>query len=195
MPPALTPTSQHEPGEAIVKIHNEFTIPLPIAEAWAMLNDIPSVARCAPGAELLEQKDSGSYIGTISVRLGPVLLNFKGTVTYREVDEAAFRVTADATGTETKARGTALAVVVFSLAAIEGGSRVLVDTDVQLAGSIAQYGRGAAMIQNTAQVIMNQFAKNFAAQVADPNGERTDAAKPISGFKVMAQGLGRTIRG
>jgi carbon monoxide dehydrogenase subunit G len=177
-----------------VKIHNEFAVPLPTAEAWLALNDIPRVARCAPGAELLEQKDDGSFIGTISVRLGPVLLNFKGKVVYREVDEGAYRITADASGTETKARGTASAEIVFSLAEADEGTRVLVDTDVQLAGSIAQYGRGAAVIQNTAQVIMDQFAKNFAGQIANP-GEEQESAKPISGLKVLAQGLTKTIRG
>ena len=177
-----------------MKIHNEFTVPLPPSEAWAMLNDIPRVARCAPGAELLEQKDERNFRGTIAVNLGPVRLSFKGDVAYKEVDEADHRVVAEASGTETKARGTARANVVFALQPAEAGTRVVVDTDVQLAGSIAQYGRGAAVIQNTAQVIMDQFAKNFAAQI-DGDGAADAAAKPISGLKVLMQGVGKTIRG
>lgn len=178
-----------------MKIHNAFTVPLPPDEAWRMLNDVPRVARCAPGAELLEQKEDGSYVGTVAVRLGPVQLNFKGTFAYREIDEAAHRVVADASGADTKGRGTARATVAFALAPAQEGTRVLVDTDVQLAGSIAQYGRGAAVIQNTAQVIMDQFAKNFAAQVATPDGAPGAGAKPISGFKTLMQGVGKTIRG
>ena len=178
-----------------MKIHNEFSIPLPPAEAWQLLNDIPRVARCAPGAELLEQKDDGSFVGTISVRLGPVLLNFKGTVTYREVDEANHRVVADAAGTETKARGTARAQVIFALSPLEAGTKVSVDTDVQLAGSIAQYGRGAAVIQNTAQVIMDQFATNFAAHLANPDAPSGAGAKPISGLGVLVKGVTRAFRG
>jgi carbon monoxide dehydrogenase subunit G len=176
-----------------MKIHNEFIVPLPPDGAWAMLNDIPLVARCAPGAELVEQKDERNFKGTIAVNLGPVRLSFKGDVVYTEVDEAAHRVVAQASGTETKARGTAQASVVFALEAVDEGTRVKVDTDVQLAGSIAQYGRGAAVIQNTAQVIMNQFAKNFAAQITGDGG--ASPAKPISGLKVLMQGVGKTIRG
>ena len=178
-----------------MKIHNEFSIPLPPAEAWIVLNDIPRVARCAPGAELLEQKDDRSFAGTISVRLGPILLNFKGTVVYREVDEANRRVVAEATGNETKARGTARAEVVFALSPSDEGTRVNVDTDVQLAGSIAQYGRGAAVIQNTAQVIMNQFAKNFAEHLSNPNADSGVGAKPISGLGALVKGVTKTIRG
>lgn len=178
-----------------MKIHNEFSIPLPPAQAWVMLNDIPRVARCAPGAELLEQKDDRSFAGTIAVRLGPILLNFKGNVVYREVDEANHRVVAEATGNETKARGTARADVVFALSPSGEGTRVEVDTDVQLAGSIAQYGRGAAVIQNTAQVIMNQFAKNFAEHLSNPNADTPAGARPISGFGALVKGVTKTIRG
>jgi carbon monoxide dehydrogenase subunit G len=181
-----------------MKIHNEFTVPVPPLEAWTMLQDIPRIARCAPGAKLLEQSEDGAYVGTIAVRLGPVLLNFKGKLKYREVDEANHRVLAEASGSETKARGTAQANVAFVLVDAPEGTRIVVDTDVQLAGSIAQYGRGAALIQNTAQVIMNEFARNFAAQLgprddAEPNAQ--DPAKPISGLKVLLHGVRNTIKG
>jgi uncharacterized protein len=179
-----------------MKIHNEFTVPVPPSEAWTMLNDVPRIARCAPGAQLLQQGADGAYVGTISVRLGPVLLNFKGKLSYKEVDEANHRVMAEASGSETKARGTAQANVAFSLVDAPEGTRVLVDTDMQLAGSIAQYGRGAALIQNTAQVIMNEFARNFAAQLGPQADTGTqDQAKPISGLKVLLHGVGRTIKG
>ena len=178
-----------------MKIHNEFTVPVSPAEAWTKLNDVPRMARCAPGAQLLEQGEDGAYVGTISVRLGPVLLNFKGKLIYKEVDEANHRVMAEASGSETKARGTAQANVVFSLASAPEGTRVLVDTDVQLAGSIAQYGRGAALIQNTAQVIMNEFARNFATQLGADDSDAQDSAKPISGLKVLFDGVRNTIKG
>lgn len=181
-----------------MKIHNEFTVPVPPLEAWTMLTDVPRIARCAPGAQLLEQGDDGTYVGTISVRLGPVLLNFKGKLIYEEVDDVNHRVVAEASGSETKARGTAQANVAFALVDAPEGTRVLVDTDLQLAGSIAQYGRGAALIQNTAQVIMNEFARNFAAQLGpqdDTNRDAPDPAKPISGFKVLLHGVRNTIKG
>ena len=149
-----------------MKIRNSFRIPAGIDEAWEVLNDIPRVARCAPGAQLLEERPDGSYVGTVAVRLGPVALSFKGVFAYKEKDLAARRVLAEASGSETKARGTARADVVFQLTADGDGTRVDVDSDVTLAGSIAQYGRGAALIQSTAQVIIDQFAKNLAIELS-----------------------------
>jgi carbon monoxide dehydrogenase subunit G len=147
-----------------MKIKNQFRVPLPPKEAWIILNDVPRVARCAPGAELLGQNPDGSFLGTVAVRLGPVALTFRGTVTYKEVDEANMRVVAEATGSETRARGTARANVVFTLLSDPKGTRVDVDTDLQLAGAVAQYGRGAALIQSAAQAIMDDFATNFARE-------------------------------
>jgi carbon monoxide dehydrogenase subunit G len=169
-----------------MKIKNEIKIAAPLDTVWATLDDIPRVARCAPGAELLEQKEDGTCVGRVGVKLGPVALQFKGTVQFTERDEATHRVVAKAKGAEEKARGTASADVVFQLYEDSGGTKIVVESDVQLAGFIAQYGRGAALIQSTAQAIMNQFAKNLEA---DLTGGEAAPTGDISLAKVVAQGL------
>lgn len=165
-----------------MRIANHFRVPLPVSEAWIALNDLPRVAQCAPGAQLLEEKSDGSYVGAVSVKLGPVALSFKGNLAYKERDEANHRVVAEASGAEARARGSARALVTFVVTPDGQGSRVDVDTDVQLAGAIAQYGRGPALIQSTAQVLMDEFARNFAAQLAtkpaEAPGLASDAAAP-----------------
>lgn len=169
-----------------MKIKNEIRIAAPPDAVWRALDDIPRVARCAPGAELLEQKEDGTCVGRVGVKLGPVALQFKGAVQFTERDEAERRVVAKAKGAEEKARGTASADVVFQLHDHDGGTKIVVESDVQLAGFIAQYGRGAALIQSTAQAIMNQFAKNLEADLA---GAQAAPAGDISLAKVVAQGL------
>ena len=171
-----------------MKIKNEMLIKAPLEAVWAAMDDIARVARAAPGAELLERRDDGAYIGRIGVKLGPVALKFKGAVTFLERDEALHRVVAKAKGNEEKARGTASADVVFTLSPQGDGTNVLVESDVQLAGSIAQYGRGVALIEGTAQTLMNQFASNLEA---DLNGAEQEHRGDISLTKVVAQGLWR----
>ena len=171
-----------------MKIRNELKLNIPVDQAWEALNDIPRVARCAPGANLLESRPDDSHVGTISVKLGPVALTFKGTVAFLERDAAAHRVVAKAQANEEKARGTAQADVVFTLTPEEDATRLVVDADITLAGYIAQYGRGASLIQSTAQVIMAQFARNLEADL-NAGGEGAALQKDISGAKVLAQGL------
>lgn len=183
-----------------MKVHNQFEVPLATADAWEILNDIPRVVRCAPGAELLETRHDGSYVGKITVTLGPVALSFRGVLVYTERDAEACRVVAEATGDEERGRGAARARVHFVLSGRGARTRVDVDTDVLLAGAIAQYGRGSALIQRTAQLLMDEFACNFAAEFAGPRtepelsatsqpGESRHPTRPASLIRLLCRGL------
>ena len=186
-----------------MEFDNSFEVPLPPAQAWPVLMDIKRIAPCMPGAELIEVVDDKTYKGKIGVRLGPVALTFAGTVTFEEIDNASHRARVKAQGTDAKGRGGANATASFGLEPVANGSKVLVHTDLALSGSVAQYGRGVGMIQATAAQIINQFAGNLKAQlaaapvVAASDAARTGApasapppaAKPISGFSLMAKVL------
>ena len=183
-----------------MEFDNSFEVPLPPAEAWPVLMDIKRIAPCMPGAELTEVVDDKTYKGKIGVRLGPVALTFAGTVRFEEIDNANYSARVKAQGTDAKGRGGANAAASFRLEPVANGSKVLVHTDLALSGSVAQYGRGVGMIQATAAQIINQFAGNLKAQLAAvpagaaPVAATTSAApppaaKPISGFSLMAKVL------
>jgi len=138
--------------------------------------DIPAMVPCMPGAELTEKVDDRTYKGKVSVRLGPVALSFAGTATFEEVDDAAHKARIKAQGTDAKGRGGANSLVNFSLAPSGTGSKVTIDTDLNLSGSVAQYGRGAGMIQSVANQLVSQFAKSLEAQIA----ASSSAAAPSS---------------
>ena len=200
-----------------MEFDNSFEVPLPPAEAWAVLTDIKRIAPCMPGAELTDVVDDKTYKGKISVRLGPVALIFAGTVKLEEMDAASRSARVKAQGSDAKGRGAANAAASFRIDPAGSGSKVLVHTDLALSGSVAQYGRGVGMIQATAAQIMTQFADNLKAQVASsasavppaaaarpsesassPNGSASEnspppSAKPISGFALMAKVLWTSI--
>jgi carbon monoxide dehydrogenase subunit G len=201
-----------------VEFDNSFEVPLPPAEAWAVLTDIRRIARCMPGAELAEVVDERTYKGRIAVRLGPVALAFAGMVQFEEMDAANHRARVKAQGSDAKGRGGANAAASFRLEPAGAGTKVLVHTDLALSGSVAQYGRGVGMIQATAAQIMGQFATNLKAQLAAqgpaastaPSPPAPDAgaraprpshdgppqpAKPISGFSMIAKVLWIAIAG
>lgn len=144
---------------------NSFDVPLPPDQAWATLMDIERIAPCMPGAELTEIVDDKTFKGKVSVRLGPVALTFQGTASFENVDNDAHKADVKAQGADAKGRGGANANVAFHLEPSDTGSTVKIHTDLQLSGSVAQYGRGAGMIQDLASQIIGQFAKNLAAQI------------------------------
>jgi uncharacterized protein len=147
-------------------ITNEFVVPADPVETWKLLLDIKRIMPCVPGAELLEVIDGQTYKGKVSIRLGPVALAFVGTARFEELDEAARRARVLAKGSDAKGRGGANSVVQFRLEPVEDGTRVVVETNVSLSGSVAQYGRGTGVIQGVAAQLTAQFAQNLKAMLA-----------------------------
>src|SRR5215471_13127416 len=150
-----------------MEFDNSFEVPLPPAEAWALLMDIERIAPCMPGARLTEVVDSKTYKGDIAVRLGPVALTFAGTVTFDELDAVGHTARVRAQGTDAKGRGGAQAAATFRIEPSPSGSTVRVHTDLSLSGMVASYGRGVGMIQSTAAQLMKQFAQALRAQVIE----------------------------
>lgn len=171
-----------------MKLDNTFVVPLPPAETWSLLNEVERVVPCLPGAELLEARDDQTYVGKVSVRLGPVLLGFKGVVTYLDVNADELSVRAIAKGQEQRGRGAAAADVAFRITPDPAGSLVSIETDLNLAGSIAQYARGGSLVQTAAQLIIDEFAKNLKSELeAAPRGMGAPVQKgaaPVSATKL-----------
>jgi uncharacterized protein len=176
-----------------MEFDNAFDVPLPPAQAFAVLMDIPRIAPCMPGAQLTEIVDPQNYKGNIAVRLGPVALTFAGRVEFDQIDPANRAARVKAQGSDAKGRGGANAAATFRIEPSGAGSKVLIHTDLALSGAVAQYGRGVGMIEATAAQIVGQFANNLRAQLtsAPPSSSApalpTQAAKPISGLSLMAR--------
>jgi uncharacterized protein len=167
-------------GAAIMEFDNSFEVPLPADDAWKVLMDIRRIVPCMPGAELTEVVDDRTYKGKIGVRLGPVALTFAGTVKFEEIDDANHRARVAAQGSDAKGRGAANATATFHLEPANGGSKVLVHTNLTLSGAVAQYGRGVGIIQMTAAQIITQFANNLKAQLGPAPTAPVPAAAPVA---------------
>ena len=187
-----------------MEFDNAFDVPLPPAQAWRVLMDIERIAPCMPGAELSARVDERTYKGRVGVKLGPVALSFAGTATFEEIDDAAQTARVKAAGTDSKGRGGANAVAGFRLEPCEGGSRVLIHTSLTLSGGVAQYGRGAGMIQEVASQLIGQFAANLRAMIEAEPKPQAEApsvppappppARPISGFSLLWAALRSWLR-
>ncbi len=102
-------------------ITNDFEVGQPVDRVWAFFDDIPQVAACLPGAELTDEVGPDAYQGKVAIRMGPVKLQFAGTATIKERDDAAKRLVVDAAGADEKGRGQAAMLLTAALSA--GGCR------------------------------------------------------------------------
>jgi carbon monoxide dehydrogenase subunit G len=92
----------------------------------------------------------------VKVKLGPIALQYNGSGTFVEKDEAAHRFVVNAQGKDRRGNGTAGAKVTLAMEpAATGGTDVSVDTDLAITGKPAQFGRG--VMQDVSDKLLGQF--------------------------------------
>jgi len=183
-----------------VKIENSFEVPAPPEQAWALLMDVPRIIPCMPGAKLDETVDDSHWKATMAVKLGPISLSFITDVTREEEDESARRAKLSAKAREARGRGNAQATIESTLTPQNGGTRVDIVTDLQLAGAVAQYGRG--LVEDVSSQMVTKFADCLKKQLAASPEEAAAAveaqSRPVSGlrlgFSALLRSLGRLFR-
>lgn len=175
-----------------MQIENQFEIPLPPLSAWPILMNVPQTAACFPGASMIEAVSEDQYKGRVTVKLGPLTMIFSGTLHIENRDDSARSATIKAHWTETKGRGNANTVTLFALQETGAGTRVTMTSDLQLAGQVAQYGRGVGMISGISAQLISTFAQNLRSSIAgDPS---TAADTEISGLALIAKALGNQLK-
>jgi uncharacterized protein len=156
-----------------MRLQNSFVVPASVEESWRLLNDVPSVVRCLPGAELVEVVGENEWKAKLHVKLGPIALQFLADVVREQSDEEARRVRLGAKAREAKGRGSAEGTIESSLTAADGATRVDIVTELALRGAVAQYGRG--VVGDVASRLTAQFADCIGGKLAAP---RSAAAAP-----------------
>ncbi|WP_435644385.1 SRPBCC family protein [Streptomyces sp. H49] len=156
-----------------MELHHEFTVPVPVEEAWPVLLDIERVAPCLPGA-VVEEYDGTTVTGSVKVKVGPVTVTYRGTAVFEEQDAAAHRMVLVANGRETRGQGTARATVTGTLSERDGGTAVSVRTDLTVTGRPAQFGRG--VLAEVGDRLVGRFADCLAARLAERPEPAEEAA-------------------
>ena len=165
-----------------MKLNNEFTVDVPVEEVWNVLLDLERLTPCLPGASLTEETGEREYDGAMKVKLGPVTQQYKGTVKIQEADESQHRAVLKADGKDARGQGTASAVITSTLQDQGNGStRVQVETDMQITGRAAQFGRGIQ--QQVSEKLLQRFADCLEQEIANggaSSGQSVSEAQPSS---------------
>jgi uncharacterized protein len=161
-----------------MQLEHQVSVPAPIDEVWGALLDPERVAPCMPGATLTGV-DGDSFTGTMKVKLGPVVLLYKGTGTFTERDEQARRAVLKAAAKDSRGNGTVNATVTITLTQEGEQTSGTVVTDLSITGRPAQFGRG--MIADVGGKILEQFASCLSDKLAAP------AAAPVTEPEAKAE--------
>lgn len=147
-------------------LHHQFEVSAAVEDTWAAFLDMPRVAPCLPGAEITEVIDDRNVKGGAKVKVGPVNLRFAGAAEMVEIDEPNRTALMKAGGADAKGRGNADADVRFTLSEA-GSNKTAVDvvTNLNLTGSVAQYGRVSGLIDEIANQLLDQFVANLEVEL------------------------------
>src|ERR1700729_3587024 len=168
-----------------VALDKVFPLAATAESAWQLLQDIETVAGCMPGAKITERIDETHYKGTITVRLGPATMAFKGEIEVLNLDAATRSLHMVGKGSD--ATGTSAASMDLTAAVQSTGDtcELAGKSEVTMSGKAASLG--GRLMGPVADQMLKQFVANFAArlqalqaQQTEATGEGADAAGAIN---------------
>jgi uncharacterized protein len=142
---------------------------------WEYLQNIEAVAGCMPGAKITERLAENRYKGTVTVKVGPATMSFRGEVEMKDVDPTTRTLHLLGKGTDsTGSSAASMDLTARVEEAADGLSTLLGTSEVSMSGKAATFG--GRMMSAVAEQILKQFADNFAAQVGALQAQRAAAA-------------------
>ena len=169
-------------------LNHEFTVNVPVDEAWNILTDVERIAPCLPGAEL-QEVEGDTYRGVVKVKVGPIQAQFKGQASFVERDDAGHRAVLKGEGRDTGGKGNASALITARMEAVSAAeTKVNVSTDLTITGKVAQFGRGA--MADISDKLLSQFVENLNVLIASqPASAPAPAPAPAAAAADGAAGV------
>ena len=143
-----------------LRIEKNFQVSQPIEKVWALLSDPAKVASCVPGAQITEKIDGKSYQGSISVKVGPSVTDYKGEVQILRLDPQNHEIEIQGKGQDVRGRGSAAMTMTGKLVSLGGGiTQVTSISEVNVVGILAQMG--SRVITEVSNIMFDKFSQNF----------------------------------
>lgn len=146
-----------------VALEKVFPMPSTADVAWQFLQNIEGIGNCMPGAKITERVDEKNYKGTITVKVGPATMSFKGTVEVKDVNVGTRTLHIIGKGSDTTGTSGASMDLVATVQATGQTCDLVGKSEVAMNGKAAAFG--GRMMDTIAEQILKQFSANFASQV------------------------------
>jgi uncharacterized protein len=160
----------------MISIREEITIAAPPEAVWPLLSDPAVVASCIPGAMLTKAGDDGAYQGTMRVKFGPTVAQFRGEAKLA-YDHAARRCSIEGRGID--GRGASRANASGAVEASGTGTTVLkVEGNFNVTGPLETFANAGGV--HLARAILGEFAENVARLVAEQTIGTAGGATPLA---------------
>jgi carbon monoxide dehydrogenase subunit G len=160
-----------------LELTERFVVSAAVDRVWELLDDVPQVVSCMPGAEVTERVDDDTYRATLAIAVGPIRPKFDVRATVARDDaakEGRIEVLAnDKRGSQARAH------ITYSLVPEGDATAVVLVQTIALSGPLAQFGR-TGVIEDVNAQMTRQFAECLAEKLAAPAGTTSTGASNAS---------------
>jgi uncharacterized protein len=162
-----------------MKIEKTFELNHPRTFVWDKFSDVAFVAECLPGASIIDALGENRYKGRMSVKVGPMAANFDGEIAI-ETRQQDWKGVVSGKGADARSSSRANGSLAYCLTpSAPGGTHVAITADFNLAGALAQFGKGP-IVQEIANRITAAFVQNFEAKLKAAPAAGGEAAQPAA---------------
>lgn len=173
--------------EGAVTLTRSLRLDVPADRLWSVLQDIPSVVACLPGAALDAVPSSDMahepLAGRVAVAIGPITANFIGRALVG-FDEAQRSGWLRGSGGDPVSRTNAEGELRFHVEPDgDAAGRIEIALAYRLKGPLAQFGR-PAVVADVVDRLLERFSANLKA-IAE--GGEAVHAEPVSGLRLVAE--------
>ncbi len=151
-----------------VKIDKRYPVQASLAQAWAVLGDVPRVAACMPGAQITEALDANHFKGVIKTRIGPATVQFNGEIEVQSLNAELRSLQMMGKGADKAGSSASMQLTAHLEPGTDAHSCVLVgQATVMVSGKLAQMGN--RLLVPVSEALLAQFAAQFqsAAQAVE----------------------------
>jgi uncharacterized protein len=137
-----------------MRVAREVVVAVPTELVWQLLWDVPRMVACVPGCvEALEVEPRRRYQARMSQRVGPIALSVPLDI--RVTEEAPGRLALEARGRDGLLAAEVHMSVRLAVEAAEAGSRLAVEAEGRVLGTLGALGAG--VIQRRAEEMVDEF--------------------------------------
>lgn len=142
-------------------IKDQVSVLIPVDDLWTiMATDFPRVARCLPGLQEITVVDNQHFNVVLSVRVGPLALNFIGVMAQTSFDSDARQMIIDSKAVDKKMSSSVSIQLNVSIRPEHQDTTVIdISSSVDVKGKLASLGWG--LIQPKSRTIIKEFGTNL----------------------------------
>jgi carbon monoxide dehydrogenase subunit G len=145
----------------------EQTIDLPGVSperVWDFVMDVPSMAKCIPGCDGVEDLGNNRYKAVVKIKVGPIGLSLASEISIIEKDEANRTAALLVEAADKRVGGAVKATMSMKLTPDGDGSKLEVSTDANVMGRIGDFGQ--PVIRKKADQTLQEVAANLRKALA-----------------------------